>query len=88
MPVCQASLRRAFRFEFEHAGSCHGAFRCIDGHAKHVFERELAWVLVTSKLGALGMLGRFVRDHPGTFYHLAKEALAERRTRARNARAS
>lgn len=72
-------------FEFEHVASCHGAFRCTAGNANHVLERELAWILATSKLGALGMLGRFARNHPGTFYRLGKEALAERRARSAQA---
>jgi hypothetical protein len=75
----QASLRRALALEFDHAASCHGPWRAVDGRANERLRESLTWLLDLSKLGGLGLLGDFVRRHPGIFYRLVKEQLAQRK---------
>lgn len=77
----QASLRRALAYDFEHAASCHGSVRCIDGGAKTTLAREFDWLLSLRTLEAIGLVANYVRRPPGMFFRLGKEMLAERRAR-------
>jgi hypothetical protein len=78
----QASLRRAFGYDFDHVASCHGSWRCVRDDARNKLARELDWLLALSRLQALGLLGDFVRRHPVVFWRLIKEQIAMRRARA------